>query len=139
MSPRFSRRTVIQTGIAGAALALAGCGSDIYVPEERPGEPDIGIENCRMEGITLRVTVTRVATDETVHDETHTVPPNYCGEERPSYYLEAVWTEPGEYAIRASGERLAPAERTTTVTERETETDAATRWVRVDESITIDG
>lgn len=137
MWERWSRRGVLRAGVAGAVFVLSGCTSDIHVPEKRPGEPDIGIKNCRSEGITIRVTVTDAATEETVHDQTHTVPPNYCGEEGPSYYVEEVWTEPGKYAIRVSGERLTPVEKTTTASEREIETDTETCWIRVDETIAI--
>lgn len=123
--------------LLSVSVPLAGCSVEPSSDGDG-GQPDIVIKNCHSESETLQVTVTRVETDETVHDESHTVPGDYCSDMGPSYEIGSVWTEPGEYLIGAEGAGLESTEATVSLSEHAVTNDTATREIHVDDgAITI--
>lgn len=137
MSP--SRRSFCAAiAVPSVAVSLAGCSSnDVHVPSDQPGQPDIQLKNCRSESVTVQVTVTYVETGETVYDDSHSVPGDYCSDMGPSYYLEEVWTDPGEYRIRAEASGVGSDEATVELSKSAVEDDSATRSVRIDSGVTV--
>lgn len=79
------------------------------------------------------MTVTYVKTGETVLDATHTVPADYCSDMGPSYYIEEVWVDPGEYRIRAEVDRMNPVEQIVTLSETAVKEDTGTRSIIIDD------
>lgn len=133
MVPDRSRRRFLCVASLGMAAALAGCTSDVYVPEDLPGGPDLALKNCHAEAVDVHVIVTFVESGETVHDATHTIPGDFCSDVGPSYYVEEVWVDPGEYRIRAEVPGMGAAEATTTLSEVDVREDTGTRSIHVDD------
>lgn len=132
-SPKPRRAILRRAALASVLVPLAGCSTELYSSEDGTGQPDIVLKNCHSEPKTVQVTVTHVETGETVYDETHTVPEDYCSDVGPSYELETVWTDPGEYVIRAEAEEMEPAEATVLLSEHAVTNDTATREIHIDD------
>ncbi|MFC7080509.1 hypothetical protein ACFQJ6_10660 [Halorussus caseinilyticus] len=135
MTPRPPRRRVLRAAFVGfASVTLAGCTTDdIDSPEDRPGRPDIQLKNCYADSKEVRVVVTYLETGESVYDETHVVPGDFCSDAGPSYNLEAVWTEPGAYRVRVEVPGIGASEATVDLSEQAVGDDTATRSVYVDD------
>ena len=131
MHPDPTRRRFLRAAAVVCVPLLSGCASDVHWPEDVPGQPDLVLKNCHSEAVELRVSVRHVETDETVHDESHSVPGDFCSDMGPSYHIEQVWTSPGEYAVRAAGDGVESAEGTVTLSELEVDEDTGTRSIHV--------
>lgn len=101
-------------------------------PDE-DASPDLLLRNCLDRATDVEVTVTRSATDETVHDGTHAVPTDSCSDFGDPVEVDSVFEHAGEYVVRAVTDGFDPASATVSITAAEVEGDTATRTIRVDE------
>lgn len=133
MMPLPRRRILRSLGSIVGITWVAGCTVETRAPAGNSQQPDLVLKNCHSESKAIQITVTYVANDEIVHDETHTVPENYCSDMGPGKNISDVWTQPGEYRIDAEVQGMAPVEETVTLSEGEVKNDTGTRVISVDD------
>lgn len=95
-----TRRRLVRLLAAGGLAATAGCSVSV-------GTTDLTIRNCLADTHRVSVTITRLADDTRLYDETHDVPGDSCSDVSPPPVEEGdVIGEAGEYRIRADADGM---------------------------------
>ena len=124
-----SRRSLLRALAPFSVLTVGGC---VDVGYESP-TTDLTLQNCTDAAIDVTVTVTRVESGNIVHDESHSVPEDYCSDVGDEVAVESVFDDAGDYLARADVAERDPVETTVSITETEAEDDTDVRRIRIDD------